>query len=34
MVLVKETTATDIVILSITHRAAKRRPWRKRLDEV
>jgi hypothetical protein len=34
MVVIYETTATEVVILSLSHKATKRRPWRKRLDEV
>jgi hypothetical protein len=34
IIVIYETTTNDVVILSITHKSAKRRPWRKRLDEV
>jgi plasmid stabilization system protein ParE len=34
IVVIYETTATDVVILNLSHKAAKRRPWPKRLNEV
>ena len=34
MIVIYETTGTEVVILSLSHKSAKRRPWRKRLDEV
>ena len=34
MVIIYETTATEVILLSFSHQSAKRRPWRKRLDEV
>jgi hypothetical protein len=34
MVIIYETTGTEVVILSFSHQSAKRRPWRNRLDEV
>ena len=33
-VVIYETTTTNVVILSLSHKSAKRRPWRKRLGEV
>ena len=34
MIVIYETTGTEVVILSLSHKSAKRRPWRKRLDEA
>ena len=34
MIVIYETTGIEVVILSLSHKSAKRRPWRKRLDEV
>ena len=34
IVVIYESKTTNVVILSLSHKSAKRRPWRKRLDEV
>ena len=34
MIVIYETTGTEVVILSLSHKSVKRRPWRKRLEEV